>query len=207
MSPSKGSIFCHGKYTRTWHLQKLICCRNITTIQRKYWQKNQHATETLPTIQSSLGPGLAVGKKVKKRVQMGKISASEASGAVFWGGGMGGGAWSHAFDAAVQWYQILVSSSDWSNVFMLTYSRCCWQYRALSIWRSYNSGKDFLKHGFWASNTNFYTRPSLIPRLQEEQKICLWFVAKKKEVFKIWEIFLHYPVINYGHIYKAIDNW
>ena len=66
MSPSKGSIFCHGKYTRTWHLQKLICCRNITTIQRKYWQKNQHATETLPTIQSSLGPGLAVGEKGKK---------------------------------------------------------------------------------------------------------------------------------------------
>ena len=66
MSPSKGSIFCHGKYTRTWHLQKLISYRNITTIQRKYWQKNQHATETLPTIQSSLGPGLAVGGKGKK---------------------------------------------------------------------------------------------------------------------------------------------
>ena len=66
MSPSKGSIFCHGKYTRVWHLQKLICYRNIATIQRKYWQKNQHATETLPTIQSSLGPGLAVGEKGKK---------------------------------------------------------------------------------------------------------------------------------------------
>ena len=66
MSPSKGSIFCHGKYTRAWHLQKLICYRNKATIQRKYWQKNQHATETLPTIQSSLGPGLAVGEKGKK---------------------------------------------------------------------------------------------------------------------------------------------
>ena len=42
------------------------------------------------------------GEKAKKRGQIGKISASEASGAVFWGGGMGGGAWSHAFDAAVQ---------------------------------------------------------------------------------------------------------
>ena len=136
MSPSKGSIFCHGKYTRAWHLQKLICYRNITTIQRKYWQKNQHATETLPAIQSSLGPGLAVGEKGKKRGQIGKISASEASWAVFWGGGMGGGAWSHAFDTAVPWYQILVSSSDWSNVFMLTDSRCCWQYRVLSISRS-----------------------------------------------------------------------
>ena len=42
------------------------------------------------------------GKKVKKRGQIGKISASEARGAVSWGGGVGGGAWSHAFDAAVQ---------------------------------------------------------------------------------------------------------
>ena len=43
-----------------------------------------------------------LGEKAKKRGQIGKISASEASGAVSWGGGMGGGAWSHAFDAAVQ---------------------------------------------------------------------------------------------------------
>ena len=41
---------------------------------------------------------------------------------------------------------------DWSNVFMLTDSRCCWQYRALSVSRSCNSGKDFWKHGFRASN-------------------------------------------------------
>ena len=145
-------------YTRAWQLQKLICYRNITTIQRKYWQKNQHATETLPAIQSSLGPGLAVGEKGKNRGQIGKISASEASWAVSWGEGMGGGALSHAFDAAVPWYQILVSSSDWSSVFVLTDSRCCWQYRALSISRCYNSGKDFLKHGFRESNTNFFAR-------------------------------------------------
>ena len=180
MSPSKGSIFCHGKYTRTWHLQKLICCRNITTIQRKYWQKNQHATETLPTIQSSLGPGLAVGKKVKKRVQMGKISASEASGAVFWGGGMGGGAWSHAFDAAVQWYQILVSSSDWSNVFMLTYSRCC-----LTVSRSFNMtllqfGKRFSKTRILSKQYKFlyetFTYPSAPRRAKNMPVIC----CKKK---------------------------
>ena len=69
MSPSKGLIFCHGKYTRAWRLQKLICYRNITTIQRKYWQKSQHATETLPAIQSSLGPGLAVVEKAKNGVK------------------------------------------------------------------------------------------------------------------------------------------
>ena len=42
-------------------------------------------------------------------------------------------------------------------VFMLTDSRCCWQYWALSISRTYNSEKDILKHGFRASNTNFFT--------------------------------------------------
>ena len=164
MSPSKGSIFCHGKYTRTWHLQKLICCRNITTIQRKYWQKNQHATETLPTIQSSLGPGLAVGGKGKKtgsnRKNIGEWS--ERRGIL---GGMGGGAWSHAFDAAVQWYQILVSSSDWSNVFVLTYSRCCWRHRSLSKSRSYNSGKYFLNTDFEQAIQISMRDLSLISRL------------------------------------------
>ena len=46
---------------------------------------------------------------------------------------------------------------DWSNVFMLTDSRCCWQYRALSVSRSYNSGKEFWKK--WISSkqlTNFF---------------------------------------------------
>ena len=187
MSPSKGSIFCHGKYTRTWHLQKLICCRNITTIQRKYWQKNQHATETLPTIQSSLGPGLAVGGKGKKtgsnRKNIGEWS--ERRGIL---GGMGGGAWSHAFDAAVQWYQILVSSSDWSNVFMLTYSRCCWQHRSLSISRSYNSGKDFLKHGFRASNTNFYARPFTYPSAPRRAKNMPVICCKRKRSLQDMEI-------------------
>ena len=205
MSPSKGSIFCHGKYTRTWHLQKLICCRNITTIQRKYWQKNQHATETLPAIQSTLGPGLAVGEKGKNRGQIGKISASEASWAVSWGRGMSGGAVSHAFDAAVPWYQILVSSSDWSSVFVLTDSRCCWQYRALSISRCYNSGKDFLKHGFRESNTNFFARLFTYPSAPRRAKnICLWSVAKRKISIQNIDLFLDYPVINYGNIYKAI---
>ena len=171
MSPSKGSIFCHGKYvhtrltvTKTNTLQK----HNYNT--EKILTENQHATETLPAIQSSLGPGLAVGGKGKNRGQIGKISASEASWAVSWGGGMGGGALSHAFDAAVPWYQILVSSSDWSSVFVLTDSRCCWQYRALSISRCYNSGKDFLKHWFRESNTNFFARLFTYPSAPRRAK-------------------------------------
>ena len=190
MSPSKGSIFCHGKYTRAWHLQKLICHRNITTIQRKYWQKNQHAKETLPAIQSSLGPGLAVGGKGKNRGQIGKISASEASWAVSWEGGMGGGALSHAFDAAVPWYQILVSSSGWSNVFMLTNSRCCWQYRALPISRSCNSGKDFLKHRYQASNANFFARLFTYPSAPRRAKKMPVICYKKKKKYSKYGAFL-----------------
>ena len=50
----------------------------------------------------SLGPGSAVGGKRQKTKQIGKISASEASPAVVWGGGgKGGGARRHASDAAV----------------------------------------------------------------------------------------------------------
>ena len=41
----------------------------------------------------------------------------------------------------------------------------------------------------------------LIPRLQEEQKICLWTVAKKKTKHsKYIKLFLYSSVINYGHI-------
>ena len=130
------------------------------------------------------------GKKVKKRGQIGKISASEASGAVSREGGMGGGAWSHAFDAAVQWYQILVSSSDWSNVFMLTFSRCCWQHRSLSISHSYNSGNDFLKHGFWASNTNFYARPFTYPSAPRRAKNMPVICCKKKKKYSRYGNFL-----------------
>ena len=45
------------------------------------------------------GTKLLSGGKGKK--QIGKISASEVSRVVSWGGGKGGGAWRHAFDAAV----------------------------------------------------------------------------------------------------------
>ena len=88
------------------------------------------------------------------------------------------------FIAAVPWYQISVSCSDWSNVFMLTDSRCCWQYRALSISRSYNSGKDFLKHGFGACNTNFFARLFAYPSAPRRAKNMP--VIKEKEAFKIW---------------------
>ena len=96
------------------------------------------------------------GKKAQG--QIAKISVSEASRAVAWGGRKGSGAWRHALNATVPWYQTLVSCSDGSKVFMLTDSRCSWQYHTLSISRSYNSGKDLLKHRLPASNTNLFAR-------------------------------------------------
>ena len=44
-------------------------------------------------ISCNLGPDSAVGEKGKKRAQIGKISASEGSQVVSWGGGKGGKAW------------------------------------------------------------------------------------------------------------------
>ena len=128
------------------------------------------------------------GGKAKKRGQIGKISASEASGAVSWGGGMGGGAWSHAFDAAVQWYQILVSSSDWSNVFMLTYSRCC-----LTVSRSFNMtllqfGKRFSKTRILSKQYKFLCDPfHLSLGSKKSKKYACDLLQKEKEVFKIWK--------------------
>ena len=108
------------------------------------------------------------GKKAQG--QRGKISVSEVSWAVAWGGRKGGRAWRHAFNATVPWYQTLLSCSDWSKVFMLTDSRCSWQYHALSISRSYNSGKDLLKHRLPASNTNLFARLLVYPSTPRRAK-------------------------------------
>ena len=136
---------------------------------------------------SSLAWDQALQWEKKAQVQIGKISVSEASRAVAWGGGKGGGAWRHSFNVAVPWYQILVSCSDWSSVFMLTDLQCCWQYHALSISRSYNSGKDLLKHEFPASNTNLFARLlayPLTPRRAENMPVIC--CKKTKKHSKYW---------------------
>ena len=78
------------------------------------------------------------------------------------------------------------------HVFMLTDSRCCWQYRALSISRSYNSGKDFLKHGFGACITNFFARIFAYPTAPRRAKNMP--VIKEKEAFKIWSFSYYTPL-------------
>ena len=88
------------------------------------------------------------------------------------------------------WCHILVSCSDWSNVFMLTDSWCCWQYRALSISRSYNLGKDFSKHGFRASNTNFFARLFTYPSAPKRAKNIPVICCKKKKKHSKYGAFL-----------------
>ena len=78
------------------------------------------------------------------------------------------------------------------HVFMLTDSWCCWQYRALSISRSYNSGKDFLKHGFRACNTNFFAKLFAYPSAPRRSKNMP--VIKEKEAFKIWSFSYYTPL-------------
>ena len=84
---------------------------------------------------------------------------------------------------------------------MLTGSGCFWQYRALSILRSYNSGKDF-EQAIQLSLPVF----SFFLLLQEGKKICQWSVAKRKRSIQNIELFWYSPVINYGRNYKAIEK-
>ena len=121
---------------------------------------------------------------------MGKISKSKASPVVVWGGGNGGRAWRHAFDAAIPWYQILLSCSDWSNVFMLTDLQCGWQYCALSMSRSCYFSRRSFKTQILSKRYKFLCETFCSSLLQEEQKISLWSVAKRKTKHSTYQAFL-----------------
>ena len=86
----------------------------------------------------SLEPAPQWGKRAKKRVKKEK--------AVTWRGEGGGGRGQGGNAAEPRDMPLMPPFYDTnlvSNVFMLTDSRCCGQYRALSISCTYNSGKDF----------------------------------------------------------------
>ena len=126
----------------------------------------------------------------EKRQQMGSnrkklIVESEVSRAVAWWGGKGGGAWRNAFDAAVPWYQILVSCSDWSLhvdrfVLLLTVSRSfnitLLQFRK-RFFKTQISSKQykFLCETFHLSLGSKKSKKYTCDLLQQEQ-----------EAFKIW---------------------
>ena len=82
------------------------------------------------------------------------------------------------------WYHALI------GLFMLTDSSCCWQYRALSISCSYNLGKDFLKHRFWARNTNFFARLFAYPTAPGRAKNIPVICCEKKKKHSKYEAFL-----------------
>ena len=141
------------------------------------------------------------GKKAQGQIR--KISVSETSRVVAWGGGKGGGAWGHAFNADIPLYQILVSCSDWSNVFMLTDSRCCWQYCAISISRSYNSGKDLLKHRFRASSTNLFARLFAYPLTPRRAKNIPLICCKKKKKHSKYRAF---PILSCDKLQSHLQS-
>ena len=90
----------------------------------------------------------------------------------------------------------LVSCSDWPNLFMSTDSRCCWQYCALSMSRSYYS------ETIQISLLDF-AHPSA-PR--RETNIYLWSVRKRKTRPSKCGFFLIFSCEKQrSHFYKATD--
>ena len=82
---------------------------------------------------------------------------------------------------------------DSGIMLMLTDSWCCWQYCTLYVLFQYHAPtiREVLKHGFRASNIIIISLRdfSLIPLPQEEQKICLWSVTKRKRSIQNMELF------------------
>ena len=86
------SVYCIP--TRDTHITRDLCMGIHISRGYTYHCDTGTSTFSLLTLASSncnasLGPGSAVREKGKKRGQIGKISASEASPAVSWGGGKG----------------------------------------------------------------------------------------------------------------------
>ena len=81
-------------------------------------------------VQSSRKSRLRSGEKAKTGSNRKNIGERREPSGIL-GRGRGRRSLETCLDAAVPWYQILVSCSDWSNVIILTDSRCCWQYRTL----------------------------------------------------------------------------
>ena len=104
------------------------------------------------------------------------------------------------------WYQILVSCSDWANVFMLTDSRCCWQCRAFSISFSYNSEKRFLKTRISGYQYKFPCETfRLFLGSKKSKKYACNRLQKEKLSIQNIELSGDPGLVNDGHIYKAID--
>ena len=88
MATQKESIMFHDSLLTTLNkslrtsLETNLCIYNMFFLRSLFVRINRGASEL-------------------SGVKIGKIKASEASRAVDWGGGKGGGAWRHAFNATV----------------------------------------------------------------------------------------------------------
>ena len=132
---------------------------------------------------SSLGQGSAVGEKDKKWSETRKYWRAKRKG---WSGKE-----ERAADPGDRLLKppfrdtklILVSCSDWSNILMLTDSRCCCSIAILQNYAPSIREMTFItrQQAIQISVRHF----SLIPRLEKMQKIWLWSIAKRKEAFKI----------------------
>ena len=77
-----------------------------------------------------------------------------------------------------------------NNVFMLTDSQCSWQNSALSMSHSFYFGRRFFKTQILSRQYKFLCKTFCLSLLQEEQKICLWSVAKRKTKHSTNQAFL-----------------
>ena len=99
-----------------------------------------------------------------------------------------------------------VSCSDWWNVFMLTDSRCCWQYRAHFNIILLQLGKRFFKTRISSKQYKFLSGTFRISLgFKKSKKYSCDLLQKEKRSTQNMELFLYSPVINYGNIYKATD--
>ena len=170
MATQKESIIFHDSLLTTLNkslrtsLETNLCIYNMFFLRSLFVRINRGASEL-------------------SGVKIGKIKASEASRAVDWGGGKGGGAWRHAFNATVPvpWCQILVSCSDcnWvpglfpiflrekalgTRLALIGQMSSRWQIRgpvesiALFQYHASNIRGKIFKHGFRTCNTYFFAR-------------------------------------------------
>ena len=153
-------------------------------------------------ISYNLGPGSAVGEKGRKRGQIGKISASERSQVVSWGGGKGGGAWRQSLmppfhDTRFRYHALIGQMSS------------CWQIRGAVdsiVYFQYNAHtirKRFFKTRISRTQHKFLCETF---RLSFGSKTSKKYACdKRKRSIQNMELFLHSPVTKYDHIYKTID--
>ena len=93
-------------------------------------------------------------------------------------------------------YDAPVSYSDWSNILLLTDSRCCWQYRALSLFNItlLQFGKRIYKTRISSKQYKFVCESfHLSLESKKSKKYACDLLQKEKEAFKISSLSTYKP--------------